>query len=356
MNRFFYTIGAMATIAAALISCEPRVVPELPDTPEDTIVYTDTVLLPCPEQQIVFLSDYATPEVLLTEGDDDEASSWLWFHEQYPEARYLYLGDIRSAEDMQDARVAFWLRDVESDTISDVLTFSPEAMAAAPVLREWYKAGGNIILWGHAVLYIEQLGRLPEGTYTAPEHDFNCGFSHGHPDEGHWLMAVQLFPGGQFKKDHTTHPLYRDLPIYSNNDVRGVMVKGPGWTEDHNCLFFNYPSLLTGRSPQQEICYTLLTEYFGIYPLGVWDSQIHWVSQLNVFELRRGQTDYQGRALCLGNGGLEFSMKSYRQTGTTPEGEPIYETTDDRSACPTNNIYQSNVLRIARNAIEYMRL
>lgn len=309
----------------------------------DTTTVTDTLVLPCPESHIAYLSDYATPELLLQEGDDDEASAWLWMHEQYPEARYLYLGDIHSSADLDSLDVLFWLRDVESDTIADVLTFSPEALAAAPVITEWYRAGGNIILWSHAVLYIEELGRLPRGTYTAPEHDFACGYSAGHPDYGHWLLSVQLYPGGAFKKDHTTHPLFDSLPIFDNNDLRGFMVKGPGWTEDHNCLFFNYPELLTGRSREQEICYTLLTDYFGIYPLAVWDSQIWWVSQLNVYELRRGQTDYRGRALCIGNGGCEFSMKN-------PDGTP------DISACPTNNIYQANILRMAKNAIEYMRL
>ena len=31
-----------------------------------------------------FLSEYATPEELVANGDDDEASAWLWFQENYP--------------------------------------------------------------------------------------------------------------------------------------------------------------------------------------------------------------------------------------------------------------------------------
>lgn len=360
MNKLFSTIFSIASIAAIatiLVSCDGPATTgtDLPPV-EDTLAWADTLRMPCAESHIAYLSAYPTPDQLVAEGDDDEASAWLWMHEQYPEARYLYLGDIHSEADLDSLHVLFWLRDVESDSIQDVLTFSPEAMAAAPFIAEWYRRGGNVILWSHAVLYIEELGRLPKGTYTAPDHDFGCGYGHGHLDEGHWMLSVQLFPGGKFKKDHSTHPLFRDLPIFDNNDLRGVMMKGPGWTEDHNCLFFNYPEEITGRSREQEICYTLLTDYFGIYPLGVWDSQIWWVSQLNVYELGKGQTDYEGRALCIGNGGCEFSMKSYRQTGVTEKGEPVFETTDDRSACPTNNIYQANVLQMAKNAIEYMRL
>jgi hypothetical protein len=172
---------------------------------------------------------------------------------------------------------------------------------------------------------------------------------------GHWLMSVQLFPGRKFKKDHATHPLFKGISIYTDNNIRGFMVKGPGWTEDHNCVFFNYPSEITGRSWQAEICYTLLKDYYGIIPLATWDSQISWVSQLNVYELKKGNTEYQGRAICIGNGGCEFSMKNYRQVGTDGAGHPIYETYSDLSAHPHNNCYQDNILLMARNAINYMR-
>lgn len=342
-----------------LAACQPNNNPPV-DRDEDgyigdTTIYEDGLGAPCDEEQIAYIADYDTPERLLNEGDDDEASSWLWFHEQYPAGRYLYFGDIHGEEDLASLHTLFWLRDIETDSVADVFRYSEAVEAATPYIRAWYRDGGNMILWGHAVVYAERLGRLPEGTYTAATHDLVCACGKGHVDMGHWLMSVQLFPGRKFKKDHSTHPLFAGLPIFDSNDLRGFNVKGPGWTEDHNCVFFNYPKEITGRSEQQEICYTLLTEYFGIWPLGVWDSQINWVSQLNVYELRRGQTDYRGRVLCIGNGGCEFSMKAYRQVGTDSIGNPLYETADERVACPTQNIYQANILRMAHNAIEYMR-
>ena len=33
---------------------------------------------------MAFLSTYASPEELVANGDDDEASAWLWMHNQYP--------------------------------------------------------------------------------------------------------------------------------------------------------------------------------------------------------------------------------------------------------------------------------
>ena len=348
-------VYALLAAAALLSACQPAEEPVTPDVPKTDSIWDNPTQLPVArEDQIAFLSVYATPEQLLAQGDDDEACAWLWMHEAFPDALFLPFGQIKE-HTLDSLRVLFWLRDVETDNIADVTTLPEPAVAAAGEIAEWYKNGGNIILWGHAVLYIETLGRLPEGTYTSSKHDWVCSCGPGRLDLGHWLMSVQLFPGGKFKKDHSTHPLFKDISIYTDNNIRGFMVKGPGWSEDHNCVFFNYPSEITGRSWQAEICYTLLKDYYGIIPLATWDSQISWVSQLNVYELKRGNTEYHGRAICVGNGGCEFSMKNYRQVGTDAEGHPIYETSADLSAHPQNNCYQDNILLMARNAVNYLR-
>lgn len=347
---------AFLFVAVLLTACQPVVNPTEPEepTPEDSIWDVPTTIPYAREDQIAFLSVYSTPDQLIAEGDDDEACAWIWMHEAFPQAVFLPFDQIQE-NTLDSMRVLFWLRDVETGNIDDVTTLPASAVAAAEYITPWYKAGGNLILWGHAVLYIETLGRLPQGTYTAAKHEWVCGCGAGHPDLGHWFMSVQLFPGGKFKKDHSTHPLFKDIPIYTDNNIRGFMVKGPGWTEDHNCVFFNYPSEITQRSWQAEICYTLLKDYYGITPLATWDSQIAWVSQLNVYELKIGNTDYHGRTICIGNGGCEFSMKSYRQVGTDGEGRAIYETQKDLSAHPKNNMYQDNILLMARNAVNYMR-
>lgn len=64
--------------------------------------------------------------------------------------------------------------------------------------------------------------------------------------------------------------------------------------------------------------------------------------RLNVWEAQQGNTDFKGTVLCIGNGGCEFSMKN-------ADGTP------DVSAYPSNNIYQDNVLKLAKNSIEYLK-
>ena len=140
------------------------------------------------------------------------------------------------------------------------------------------------------------------------------------------MMAVQLHPGSRFKKDASNHPIFKGLDVVETDRTKLIPFKGAGWTEDHNCLYFNIPSVLTGLGNQDEACYNSLTQVYGIYPLGTWDSQIDWVSQLNVWEARQGNTEFKGTVICIGNGGCEFSLKN-------ADGTP------DISAYPKNNPY-----------------
>lgn len=289
---------------------------------------------------IGFLSVYASPEELVADGDDDEASAWLWLHEEYPTARFVYFGDIESSADLEPFRVLFWLRDLEDVDEAAVFAMPDVVEAATSVVKQWYAAGGNLLLWSHATVYAGTLGRIDMDMLKNNDHAIGAGIGSFNADT--WSMAVSLNPGGKFTKDHSMHPIYKGLEVTSNERCKLIAFKGPGWTEDHNCLFFNIPSVLTGLGNQDEACYNALTQVYGIYPLGTWDSQIDFVSQLNVWEAQQGNTEFMGTILCIGNGGCEFSMKN-------ADGTP------DKSAHPQNNAYQDNVLTLAKNSLEYLK-
>lgn len=289
---------------------------------------------------IGFLSIYPTPEELVQNGDDDEASAWLWLHENYPTAQYLYFGNIKAASNVEPFRVLFWLRDLEGVGEDAVWNIPEVVQNATPVIKEWYKEGGSLLLWSHATTYVGHLGRLNLDDMKNNDHAIGTGV--GGINNDIWKMAVQLNPGSRFSKDHSTHPIYKGLDVETTDRTKLIAFKGQGWTEDHNCLFFNLPSMLTGIGNQEEACYIQTTQVYGIYPLGTWDSQIDWVSQMNVWEAQQGNTEFKGTILCIGNGGCEFSMKN-------PDGTP------DKSAYPKNNAFQDNVLKLAKNSLEYLK-
>ncbi|MCR5077131.1 MAG: DUF4960 domain-containing protein [Prevotella sp.] len=288
-----------------------------------------------------FLSVYATPADLVANGDDDEASAWLWFHEQYPNGTFVSFSNIHNEADVDAFRVLFWLRDLEGATENDIWNMPAAVQAATPALTAWYKAGGSLLLWGHATPFIGDLGRIDKALLQGNTHTFGAGL--GTTNNDTWKMAVSANPGGKFAVDYSSHPLYRGLTVETaGNGMKLLAVKGPGWTEDHNCLYFDIPATLTGMSNQDESCYTSLTQVYGIYPLGTWDSQTDYISQLNVWEAQQGNTQYKGTVLCIGNGGCEFSLRN--SDGTA-----------DKSAHPKNNKYQDNILKMASNAIEYLK-
>jgi hypothetical protein len=162
-----------------------------------------------------FLSEYATPEELLASGDDDEASAWLWFHENYPKGEYVYFGNISTVEDIADYRMLFWLRDLETGNNDDIWNFSDAARNAAPCIEQYVKNGGNLLLWQHAVPYIGTINRLPTSLLRGVSNAFGAGQGGWNPDT--WKMGVCLNTGS-FSKDFSSHPIYAGIQTEKLND------------------------------------------------------------------------------------------------------------------------------------------
>lgn len=316
--------------------------------------------------KIGYLSIYDTVEELVANGDDDEVAGWAWLSKEYVSAEFVPFSSIKNASDLESFRVLFWMRDIEviGGLENAVFNMPQVVLDATPAIKTWYHNGGSLLLWGHAGPYIGHLDRLIEGAWRAPGSDFGVGFNDGpgnyNPDR--WSLAVCLSPGeNSFQKEHINHPLFKGMRDVEYN-VWGrttlVPFKSGGWTEDHNCLFFNYPSKITGLGNQDEACYDNLVNKFGIIPLGTWDSQINWIGQFNVWEAGRCEQHVidkvspavtipaiHGTVICIGNGGCNFNMKD--RDGSFQR---------DLDKLPSsNNGYQDNINRLAKNALEYLK-
>lgn len=298
--------------------------------------------------KFAFLSQYATPEQCVSDGDDDEASAWLWFHENYPEGKFIYFGDIHSATDLSPYRMLFWMFDIETGNEADVwdLKGAETAKAAAPYVKAFVQDGGNLLLWQHAVAYLGYIERLDLQMMKDAQGDgrsINCGA--GGVNNDTWKMGAS-FNGDDHIVNYTIHPVFKGMTIENNNGLRLVPCKGAGWTEDHNFCLAGIQAKLTELDIHTNACYDVLTEQFGIYPLGTWDSQWGQLQQLNVWEAKpapKAPNGYTkgGSVLCIGNGGFDFSMKNN-------DGTP------DKSANPKNNSQQKNILTFAKNCVDYL--
>lgn len=302
-----------------------------------------------PETRAGFLSEWETPEEHMANADDDEQAAWLWFHDTYPECDFVPFSSITSTGALAKYAVLFWLRDV-STGYDDVYNFSKVSTTAAKFIGEWTKNGGSMLLWQHAVPYIGCVGRFPQDQFAGGPDAIGAGVGGMNPDT--WSMAVNsVIESGKVVIDHSTHPLYKGLedlmePYNNGSKVKVLPVKGPGYSEDHNCGFFDRPSWWTEQPNDLKECYDRLVDEFGVTPLGTWDSQAAWISMLSVWEAGPAKNpspkfanDYKGTFLCIGNGGLEFAMNN-------PDG-----TADNTMSV---NKYQKVTLTIANNAIEYL--
>lgn len=205
--------------------------------------YGDTSFFRTREAQVgtegvAFLSPYASAEDIVQNGDDDEASAWLWFHQEYPECPFLYAGNIHSQEDLAPYKVLFYIRDLDSGSEDNAWTQPSSIQQATPYIREWYRSGGNLLLWQHAVTFIADLGRMDRDMMRACDHRITIG--NGSWNQGQWYVAAQLNPGSRFVKDFSQHPLYRGCEVRSAGRSKYITVKGPACYHVHARLPRNH--------------------------------------------------------------------------------------------------------------------
>lgn len=297
-----------------------------------------------------FLSIYPTVSSLMANGDDDEKAAWILLHRQYPKMEYLYFGNVTAGK-LAAMRMCFFIRDVDTK-FEDVFTLPEIAQAAAPVIGQWVKNGGNLCLWGHACVYIGTIGRFPAKQFNDEAVAVGTGTGNYNPDT--WYTAVSTYTESGAYANHIYHPLFDGLQdIYSmstwdhQEDIYLVPFKGPGWSEDHNCCWFDRPSSWTGEYNYSQACYDKLVNEFGVTPLGTWDGQTSWFSQLNIWEAGPARTPnpmfggntFRGKVLCIGNGGCEIAMNN-------PDGS--------EDLTMSVNRYQRNVNTLLFNAVNYL--
>ena len=256
------------------------------------------MLLPC-----------AMPELT----DDDEIYAANWFAEQYGDKGVVLTPDKISSLTVKDNPVV-WIN-VDREGLPMGWQNLPAPLVAPEVLealRTYIDAGGHVYLTKHATQMTVPLGFLEE--QFAPRL-----FASGAGGEGSDIWTMNCNIGLIY--DHDSSPLFAGLTTCDVFPHPTIPLLGPGWREDHNCMWDlnSYSYTVTADNTvlqfeQQNDCTVMAT----------WGQVVDFaVAGMLQF------ADTEGRLTCVANGLAAYEFCQ-----------------------PGGNEYQANIDRLTRNCLD----
>ena len=267
---------------------------------------------------VAYLSMAADSTTMLATADDDIVTGAKWLFSTYPKSRYISFDMIKNGTvDLSQYRVIWWNYDVQTGHALPAVSTDATVVAK---MTAFYKNGGNLLLNQYALQYFKTLGRMTEPYFM--EYGNGDGFSNGDT----WGIGVKI---GR-KQDKRNHPLHKGIVITETPDGRVTFpILGPGHRENHNAVIIRIPEYLKLEPNDNDAAYEKFSSDNNLEWLGQWDGMgDYWM--VGNFELKP-TTLYQGSAIFIGVGAIEWNQNS----GT--------------------NIYQSNVEKMYKNAIDYLK-
>lgn len=267
---------------------------------------------------VAYIGIYQDSTTLLMQGDDDEIAGGKWLFKNYKNARYVSFDQIKSgAVDLKNYRVLWWNYDLQSTNSLPGIANDATVLSE---IKSFYESGGNLLFNQFAARYFWPLGRM-----TA-SYPMVIGSGNGFSNPDTWGIGVKI---GR-KHDQSSHPLFAGITMTSQPDGRITFpIIGPGWKEDHNTVIENIPGFLGLGPNDNDAAYNKFISDNNLEWLGKWDGiGDYWMA--GIMELKP-KDNFLGTAIWIGIGGIEWNQNS----GT--------------------NIYQQNVERMYKNAIDYLK-
>lgn len=281
-----------------------------------------------------FLSYASTVETIV---DDDEAAAAAWFFDSFDETvtKFVSFDDIKADPTvLDDVTTLFWVLDGHPEDNSN---WFPEIALDTDVLgtiTTWYKNGGNLYLHQHAAHYIFDLGRMTQVS-GFPEKMIGGGAGFENGDT--WSIGINM----GLTHDNSAHPMFSGIEILTyDNGQKAIPTIGAGWREDRNAMQNSIPARY-GLPNNDEEVFTKYTTENNLVWIGSWDGIIDYWNG-GVFEYLPTD-EYQGRAISIGIGGVEWNVNANGERGA------------DATINPDGvNPYQDNVETMAFNIINYL--
>ncbi|MBQ3742127.1 MAG: DUF4960 domain-containing protein [Prevotella sp.] len=250
--------------------------------------------------------------------DDDEKAAAQWFQTTYPDGTIFTpstIGNL-SASNVK----ALWVH-IDRVGIGAGWQNLPDAFKSTTTitaLTNYVKAGGNLLLTGHATQLTVPLGRI-DSKYSP-----NI-FGSGNGIDNNDVWGVNANIGLNY--DHRSHAIYKGMTvnstIYQDHDFFPLI--DVGWKEDHNCMWNLNNDYDLAESPNRVKVWEDLTNSVVI---GTWQHV----------------TDY----CCAGI--VEFNPTSTLAGTIIANGIAAYEWAQNS----TTNTYLSNIQKLTKNSIDYL--
>lgn len=247
--------------------------------------------------------------------DDDEIAAAKWFQDTYKENGAIMTTAQISGLNVKENPVV-WIF-VDREGLQPGWRNLPSALISdntITALKNYIAAGGRIYLAKHATQLTVPLGYLSE--QYAPGI-----FGSGEGGEGSdiWAINCNLVQ----KYDHRGHEIFAGLTTCDQFSYPTYALEGPGWREDHNCMwdFNSFSYTAEGEDKVQKF-----ENQNGCTVLATWGHVVD---------------DAVG-------GILEFPTEASRG-GCIANGLSAYEFNER-----TGNAYQSNIERLTKNTLDYL--
>ena len=265
--------------------------------------------------------------------DDDEIAALNWFKQTYGDKGVVLTpNDVKNMNKIDRANYSMIWIQIDRVGIGKGVDHLPSCITDADVLaklKAYSKAGGNLFLTKHATQLMTAIDRI--------DAKFAPGiFGDGAGGEGNdiWTTNAVIGSNQNPSYDHRSHAIFAGLEVLPKDDPvdrydhESYPLEGPGFREDHNCMWdlnaYGLPDLL----PSADNIVDAFQKLTNSTVLATWGHVTDYCCA-GIVEFNPTE-EFKGKTLCIGLSAYEFHQNS----GT--------------------NQYQANTEKLTKNCIDYL--
>lgn len=264
--------------------------------------------------------------------DDDESAAEEWFKNTYGDKGVVLTpADIKAMSKIDRGQYSMIWIQIDRVGLEKGWQKLPADIVDADViakLKAFAQSGGNLFLTKHATQLSAAIGRIDDS--LAPGL-----FGSGEGSEGSDIWTTNAVIGSNCdpKYDHRSHAAFVGLDVLpigdpvDNYDHESYPLEGPGFREDHNCMWDLNAYGLPDKVPTGKNVVEAWQQLTNSTVLATWGHVIDYCCA-GIVEFNP-TTDYKGTVLCIGLSAYEFNQRG-------------------------GNQYQANTNRLTKNCIDYL--